>query len=97
MLERRLDLRAVEPDRAVDAPVADEDTSWLAANRLAFGNFMFVKPGPPSRRKIGVPGCCRARTDPRHGERDQPRLRVCPVLGDDERSAVGRVAALSVA
>ena len=35
---------------------------------------MFVMPGPPSRRKIGVAGMRRARADARDRERDQPRV-----------------------
>ena len=55
---------------------------------------MFVMPGPPWSRKIGARRMRRARADAGHGQRDQPRLRVGPVLGDDERAAVGGVAAL---
>ena len=32
-------------------------TSSLSAMRLALENVMFVRPGPPSRRKTGSPGC----------------------------------------
>ena len=52
---------------------------------------MFVRPGPPWSRKIGAPGwgvCARMRVI---GKCDQARVRVVPVLGDDERAAVGRL------
>src|SRR5207249_7621365 len=39
-------------------------------------------------------GMRRPRTDPRHRNRDQPRVRVAAVLGHDERAAVGAVAAV---
>ena len=56
--ERRLDLGAVEPRRAVDAAVADEDdVAVVRRSGSPSANCMFVTPGPPSRRKIGSPGC----------------------------------------
>ena len=55
---------------------------------------MFVMPGPPWRRKTGSRRVRRAGVDARDRQRDQPRLRVGPVLGHDERAAVGGVAAL---
>ena len=55
---------------------------------------MFVIPGPPWRRKIGSAGSRRACADPSDGKRDQARVRLVPVLRDDERAAVGVVVAL---
>ena len=51
-------------------------------------------PGPPWRRKIGSAGSSDASADALHRQGDEPRLRVGPVLGHDERPAVGRVAAV---
>ena len=58
VLERRLDLRAVEPDGAVDAAVADEDDVALVgeAARLLEKSCSCAR-GRPARRKIGSAGC----------------------------------------
>ena len=94
MLERRLDLRAVQPHRAVDAAVTDEKTSWLPANRLAFVELHVGQTGTALETEDRLARMLRARMDPLDGQRDQTRVRVAPVLGDDERAAVGGVAAL---
>ena len=51
-------------------------------------------PGPPWSRKIGSAGSSDSGADALHRQGDEPRLRVGPVLGHDERPAVGRVAAV---
>ena len=57
-LQRRLDLGAVEPRRSRRRRGSRRGRRrGLSANRLAFGNVMFVMPGPPWRRKIGSAGC----------------------------------------
>ena len=89
VLHRRVDLGAVEPDGAVDAAIADED-------HVAVGG---VAARPRERhvrdartaleaehRLLRVRG---ERADPGHRQRDQARLRIGRVLGDDECAAVG--------
>ena len=92
---RRVDLRAVEPGRAVDAAVADEHDVVVAVKRLAALNSRFVMPGPPSRRKIGSAGCLAWARMRVTGTAIRRELRVVAVLGHDQRAAVGRSACLA--
>ena len=94
MLHCRLDLRAVEPDGAVDAAVADEHD--------------VVVGGEPARvreRHVGDAGAAlqaedrdarmgRMRTNHYDRQRDQARVRIMAVLGHHERPAIRGVGAL---
>src|SRR5437870_13272036 len=53
-----------------------------------------AQPGTAFEAKDRSTGIRRARTDPSYRNRDQARLRAVPVLGYDERAAVGAVAAV---
>ena len=55
---------------------------------------MFVRPGTALEAEDRLRRFVRAGADAGHRHRDQPRLRIGPVLRHDERPAVGRVAAV---
>ena len=92
-LQRRDDLGAIEPNRAVDAAVADEDDVMVLGDATCLRE-LHVRDARPAfepedrRARMG-----RARLDAGDGQGDQPRVRIGPVLRDDERPAVRRVAA----
>ena len=91
-LHRRLDLGAVEPDGAVHAAVADED-DVAVGNKPAGGPELHVRdPGAALEAEDRLGRLRRPGVDPGHRQRDQPRLGVGAVLGNDERPAVGLVA-----
>ena len=94
LLAGRGHLGTVEPRRAVDAAVADQDDVVLLGVS-ARGRERHVRDArtalePEDRlRRIGRP--C---PDACHRQRDQARARLVPVLRDDERATVGGVAAV---
>ena len=94
MLEGRLDLRAVEPDGAVDAAVADEDDVVVGGEPTGVCELHVRDAGAAFQAEDRGARVCRMRTDPDDRQRDQPRVRVGAVLGHHERSAVGGVGAL---
>jgi hypothetical protein len=91
VLERRLDLRAVEPDGAVDAAIADEDDVPVADEAAHLGEPCVRQARAALEvedrfgRMIGL------RTDSNDRQRDQSRAGVRPVLGHYQRSAVRRI------
>ena len=94
MLDRRLHLRAVEPDRAVHTAVADED-DVMVASEATRGLEVHVRPARTTfeseDRSTRVRSAC---ADPRHRQRDQARVRLVTVLAHDERAAIGAIAAV---
>ena len=94
LLAGRGHLGTVEPRRAVDAAVANQDDVVLLGVS-ARGRERHVRDArtalePEDRlRRIGRP--C---PDACHRQRDQARARLVPVLRDDERATVGGVAAV---
>ncbi len=91
MLDRRDYLGAVEARGAVDAAVADEHEVVAGGEPLGIGEVHVRQSGAslePEDRRAGVGG---VRADARDRQCDQARVRVVPVLGDDERAAVGRL------
>ena len=94
MADRRLDLGAVEPRRAVDSAVADEDDVVVVREPARPGEFHVGDAGAAFEAEDRLRRVVRPCTDASHRQGDQPRLRVGPVLGHDECPAVGSVAAV---
>ena len=94
VLEGRFDLRAVEPDRAVDAAVADEDDVVVGGEPTGVRELHVRDAGAAFQAEDRGARVCRMRTDPDDRQRDQPRVRVGAVFAHHERSAVGGVGAL---
>ena len=93
-LQRGRDLGAVEPDRAVDAAIADEDDVAVVREPARPFELHVGPAGATLEPEERLRGVVREGADAGDRQRDQPRLRVGPVLRHDERAAVGRVAAL---
>ena len=89
VLARGHDLGAVEPGRAVDAAVADEDDVVPRREPGRVREAHVADPGAALQAEDRVARMRRGRVDTRHRQRNQPRLRVVPVLAHDERPAVG--------
>ena len=94
MLQRRLDLWAVETDRAVHAAVADEDDVVVVGEPAGFLNCHVGDAGAALEPEDRLGRMVRPGVDPGHRQRDQARCGIGPVLGNDERPAVGLVAAV---
>ena len=92
--DRRLDLGAVEPRRAVDPAVTDEDDVVVVREPARPGEFHVGDAGAAFEAEDRLRRVVRPCTDASHRQGDQPRLRVGPVLGHDERPAVGAVVAV---
>ena len=93
-LQRRRDLGAVEPDGAVDAAVADEHDVVVLGEPARHRELHVGAAGTALEAEDRRARMSRARLDAGDRQRDQPRTGPGPVLGDDERAAVGGVAAL---
>ena len=90
MLPRVDDLGAVEPRRSVDAAVADQHDVVVSREAACVREVHVRDAGaalkPEDRRNTGAGHAC---ADARDRKRDQARVRVVPVLADDERAAIG--------
>ena len=91
MRHRRDYLGAVEAGGAVDAAVADEHEVVAAGEALRLGEVHIRQPGAALEAENRRAGTGRVRADARDRQCDQARMRVVPVLGDDERAAVRRL------
>ena len=94
VLERRHDLRAVEPHGAVDAAVAEQHDVVVAGDPARLRELHVGDAGPALEPEDGSSRVRRARPDPGDRQRDQPRPGIGATLRHDERAAVGGVAAV---
>ena len=94
VLPRRYDFSTVELRRAVDAAVADEHDVVPVREAARVLEVHVRETGPALEAEDRNTRLRRARADPLHRERDQPRARLVPVLANHERAAVGAVAAV---
>ena len=94
MLPCRDDLPAVELRRAVDPPEADQDYVVLAREATCVGERHVRDAGTALEAEDRNAWPRRERADPLDGDRDQARARFVAVLADDQRAAVGAIAAV---
>ncbi len=94
VLQRRLDLGAVELDGPVDTAVAHEDDVVLIGKPARLGELHVGDAGTTFEPEDGLARVSGTSADARDRQCDQPCVRVGAVLGHDQRSAVGVVRAL---
>ena len=90
-LHCRADLGTVEPDRAVDAAIADEDDVVSAGELTGLAEPHVGDTGTAFEAEDRLCRMRGPRPDPDHRKRDQARLYRRPVLRHDERATVGGI------
>ena len=92
MLDSGLDLRTVEHRGAVNSAIANEDDIAVLGEPICPGELHVCETGAALEPEDRLGRVIREGPDPRHRKRDEPGMRIGPVLRDDERPAVRCIA-----
>ena len=92
MLDSGLDLRTVEHRGAVNSAIADEDDIAVLGEPICPGELHVCETGAALEPEDRLRRVIREGPDARHRKRDEPGLRIGPVLRHDERPAVRCIA-----
>ena len=89
-----VNLGAVEHGRSIDAPVTDQDDVMVSCEAARRRELHVRGAGTAlqTENRLGRVGGCGSNAN--DGQRDQSRVRVRPILGHDQRAAVGAGAPL---